>query len=141
MSATSFWAHSAPNSELGSDSRAGWQLLSVHLESVAHMARQLASAARPLDDNLARLAGLSGLLHDFGKYTNCFQNMLQTGQGRCQHAIHGAILAYFGSDGSAQKPALNTVSGKETKRPKETLKRLLNGCAGISSMCGPLVLS
>jgi CRISPR-associated endonuclease/helicase Cas3 len=109
MEPTSYWAHSAPNSQPGSDSRAGWQLLSVHLEAVARIASELAAAARPQDDNLARLANLSGLLHDFGKYTDCFQQMLHTGQGRCQHAIHGAMLAHFGPEGAARKPGLNTV--------------------------------
>jgi CRISPR-associated endonuclease/helicase Cas3 len=83
--------------------------LSVHLEAVARIARELASAARPPDERLASLANLSGLLHDFGKYTDCFQQMLRTGQGRCQHAIHGAILAHFGAEGAAKKPGLNTV--------------------------------
>jgi len=109
MPATSYWAHSASNSQPGSDSRDGWQLLSVHLEAVARIARELASAARPLDGNLANLANISGLLHDFGKYSDCFQQMLQTGQGRCQHAIHGAMLAYFGAKGAAPQPGLNTV--------------------------------
>jgi CRISPR-associated endonuclease/helicase Cas3 len=79
------------------------------LEAVARIASELASAARPLDGNLANLAGISGLLHDFGKYQDCFQQMLRTGQGRCQHAIHGAMLAYFGLEGAARKPGLNTV--------------------------------
>ena len=109
MPPVSYWAHSAPNSQAGSDSRAGWQLLSVHLEAVAGIARELASAAHPLDESFASLAGLSGLLHDFGKYTDCFQQMLQTGRGRCQHAIHGAMLAYFGAAGAAKKPRLNTA--------------------------------
>jgi len=109
MPPVSYWAHSAPNSQSGSDSRAGWQLLSVHLEAVARIARELASAARPPDERLASLANLSGLLHDFGKYTDCFQQMLRTGHGRCQHAIHGAMLVYFGAAGTARKPELNTV--------------------------------
>src|ERR1700690_3549990 len=109
MAPNSYWAHSAPNSAPDSDSRAGWQLLSVHLEAVARMARELASAARPLDARLAGLANLSGVLHDFGKYSDCFQNMLQTGKGRCQHAIHGAMLAHYGAEGAARKPGLNTV--------------------------------
>ncbi|MGD0904513.1 MAG: CRISPR-associated endonuclease Cas3'', partial [Terracidiphilus sp.] len=109
MSLTPYWAHSAPKSLPGSHSTDGWQLLSVHLEAVARIARELASTARPLDENFASLASLSGLLHDLGKYSDCFQQMLQTGQGRCQHAIHGAMLAYFGADGAVQKPGLNTV--------------------------------
>jgi len=84
--------------------------LSDHLEAVAGIARELASAARPGDERLASLANLSGLLHDFGKYTDCFQQMLRTGRGRCQHAIHGAMLAHFGAEGgAAKKPGLNTV--------------------------------
>lgn len=109
MTLTHYWAHSAPNSQPGADSRDGWQLLSVHLEAVGRFAHELALAARPLDDQFANLASVSGLLHDFGKYSDCFQNMLRTGRGRCQHAIHGAILAYFGVASAARKPELNTV--------------------------------
>lgn len=109
MPPISYWAHSAPNSQPGSDSRAGWQPLSDHLEAVARIARELALAACPLDGRLANLASISGLLHDFGKYTDCFQHMLRTGQGRCQHAIHGAMLAYFGTAGATREPKLNTV--------------------------------
>lgn len=109
MPPISYWAHSARNSLPVSDSRAGWQPLSVHLEAVARIASELASKARPLDDNFASLANLSGLLHDLGKYTDCFQQMLRTGRGRCQHAIHGAMLAYFGTAGATQEPRLNTV--------------------------------
>jgi CRISPR-associated endonuclease/helicase Cas3 len=109
MQPTSYWAHSARNSQICSDSRVGWQLLSVHLEAVARMAHRLASAARPLDESFANLANISGLLHDLGKYSDCFQTMLRTGQGRCQHAIHGAMLAYFGVKGTVRKPGLNTV--------------------------------
>ena len=109
MPPISYWAHSAPDSQAGSDSRDGWQLLSDHLEAVARMTRDFASAARPHDENLANLAYLSGLLHDFGKYTDCFQQMLQTGRGHCQHSIHGAMLAYFGPEGTLHKPGLNTA--------------------------------
>ena len=109
MAPTSYWAHSAPNSRAGSDSRADWQLLSVHLEAVARMAHTLALAAHPLDESFANLASISGLLHDLGKYSDCFQTMLRTGQGRCQHAIHGAMLAYFGVKGTVRRPGLNTV--------------------------------
>jgi len=110
MSQTSYWAHSRPDSEPEQDSGTGWQLLSVHLKAVSLMARKLASATRPLDANFAELAAMAGLLHDFGKYSDCFQKMLQTGKGRCQHAIHGAMLAYFGADVAARKPGLNTVA-------------------------------
>jgi CRISPR-associated endonuclease/helicase Cas3 len=110
MQTNSYWAHSAPNSQPGLDSRVGWQLLSVHLEAVSQIARELASAARPLDGSFADLAYLAGILHDFGKYSDCFQQMLKTGKGSCQHAIHGAILAYFGAWEGSRRPALQTVA-------------------------------
>jgi CRISPR-associated endonuclease/helicase Cas3 len=97
MSPLSYWAHSAKTSLTGSESRVGWQPLSVHLQAVSRLARELASATRPNDGNLANLAAISGHLHDLGKYSDCFQKMLRTGQGRCQHAIHGAMLAKFGT--------------------------------------------
>jgi CRISPR-associated endonuclease/helicase Cas3 len=74
------------------------------------MARELASDTRPHDDNLATLAGVSGLLHDFGKYTDCFQQMLQTGRGHCQHAIHGAMLAKLGTQNAPLHSGLQTVA-------------------------------
>ena len=114
MSSDSYWAHSAENSLPGSESRAGWQLLSVHLQAVSQLARALASAARPNDGNLASLAAISGGLHDFGKYSDCFQKMLRTGQGRCQHAIHGAMLAKFGTLAKPLKPGLQTVAAAIT---------------------------
>jgi D-mannonate dehydratase len=76
MSLTFYWAHSAPDSLPGSESRDGWQPLSVHLTSVAKIARELALATHPDDDNFARLAGISGLLHDLANiqmlYSECF---------------------------------------------------------------------
>ena len=110
MPPVSYWAHSAPNSQSGSDSRAGWQLLSVHLEAVARIACELASAARPPDERLASLANLSGLLHDFGKYSDAFQKMLATGRGKPQHSIHGALLAEVGAAEAPVKPGLHTVA-------------------------------
>jgi CRISPR-associated endonuclease/helicase Cas3 len=109
MTPTFYWAHSAPNSQPGSSSRTGWQLLSNHLEAVGRISCVLASTTRPLDDRLANLASHAGILHDFGKYTADFQQMLLSGKGRCQHAIHGAMLAYFGINGTSRKPGLNTV--------------------------------
>ncbi len=86
-----FWAHSDP-----------WQLLSEHLRHVAKLSRLLAESAAPEQKHFHDLAEWCGLLHDFGKYTDCFQKMIRDGQGRCQHAIHGAALAYWpGAGGEA----------------------------------------
>lgn len=110
MSETFYWAHSANRLAADTDSREGWQRLSVHLEGVAALAGELAASARPGDERFVALAGLSGLLHDYGKYTDCFQRRLATGSGRCQHAIHGAVLSYFGAGASGARPILSHVA-------------------------------
>jgi CRISPR-associated endonuclease/helicase Cas3 len=90
---TTFWAHS-DRSGLPEDApEAQWQRLSEHLANTASLARRLASLTAPADFHFHDLAEIAGLLHDFGKYSDCFQRRIQTGQGRCPHAIHGAILA------------------------------------------------
>jgi CRISPR-associated endonuclease/helicase Cas3 len=39
------------------------------------------------------MAAIAGLLHDYGKYTECFQKMIREGRGKCPHSIFGAIAA------------------------------------------------
>jgi len=46
------------------------------------------------------------LLHDFGKYSDDFQNMIRTGKGKCQHAVHGATLSPFGTQSAITAPNL-----------------------------------
>lgn len=106
MDSAVYWAHSAPVAQRDPSSRDGWQRLAVHLEAVGKLTRELARAARPDDGNFADVAEIVGLLHDFGKYSDCFQRMLETGRGRCQHAIHGAMLAFFGAAGAAREHGL-----------------------------------
>jgi len=74
------------------------------------MSRELATLARPNDDHLAQLAAIAGVFHDFGKYSDSFQKMLSTGQGHPQHAIHGAMLAKYGTMDAPLKPGLQTVA-------------------------------
>lgn len=107
---SAYWAHSAKGLTADPDSRAGWQRLSVHLEAVAKLSGELAASARPGDERLTKLARLGGMLHDYGKYTDCFQRMLATGNGRCQHAIHGALLSYLGTGAAGAKPCLSHVA-------------------------------
>jgi CRISPR-associated endonuclease/helicase Cas3 len=102
-----FWAHSARDSAGNPDTRSGWQLLAQHLVSVSSLAREFAVAARPEDAAFAEEAAVCGLLHDYGKYTECFQRRITTGQGpKCQHAIHGAQLAVLAEDGKPARPHL-----------------------------------
>jgi CRISPR-associated endonuclease/helicase Cas3 len=75
-----FWAHSDPI-----------QLLASHLSNVAVVAECLAKSAAPEEAALHTMAHLAGLLHDYGKYTECFQQRIRGAAGRCPHSIQGAI--------------------------------------------------
>lgn len=110
MSLSLFWAHSAKRVDSDPDPRSGWQRLSEHLEAVSEKAGTLARLARPDDMHFARYASFAGLLHDYGKYTDCFQKMLVTGRGTCQHAIHGALLSQLGTILKQQKPVYPHVA-------------------------------
>jgi CRISPR-associated endonuclease/helicase Cas3 len=104
-----FWAHSDPSGLPPQNPNAHWQPLSQHLENVSSLARQLALLAAPGNADLHRLAEICGLLHDFGKYSDAFQQMITTGMGRCQHSVHGACIALFGA-GQAPAPMATHVS-------------------------------
>jgi len=88
-----YWAHSDSRGLPPEDPQAHWQQLAAHLENVGRIAAELARRARPGDEALELAAKLCGYLHDFGKYTDCFQKRIRTGFGRCPHAAHGAVLA------------------------------------------------
>lgn len=94
-----FWAHSDPAGLPPDAENARWQPLAEHLRNVSSLARQLAEYAAPDDATLHQLARFCGLLHDYGKYTDCFQNMIRTGRGRCPHAVHGAAMVWSGDFG------------------------------------------
>ena len=81
-----FWAHSDRLGRSEDDPLAKWQPLAIHLENVGKLARALASEAVPHDTHFQDLAEWAGLLHDFGKYQDGFQQMIRTGSGGCPHA-------------------------------------------------------
>ncbi len=89
-----YWAHSDPDGLTPEDPNSKWQRLSTHLRNVGTLASRLAYEAAPLDHDFHSAAETAGLLHDLGKYTECFQQMIRTGKGRCPHAAHGAYVAY-----------------------------------------------
>lgn len=95
-----FWAHSDQSGLPEDHPAAKWQPLAQHLENVGKLARNLASRAAPDDSHFHDLAEWSGLLHDFGKYQDGFQQMIRTGKGRCPHAIYGAVIAQAGQNGA-----------------------------------------
>lgn len=95
-----FYAHSDPNSpgRLPNDPDSRWQTLREHLICVARLAARFASRARPDDSSFARSAKWAALLHDVGKYTDAFQQMLTDAAlgnptTRTRHAVYGAALA------------------------------------------------
>ena len=53
------------------------------------------------------------MLHDYGKYTDCFQQMIVDGEGRCPHAIYGAMSAFskMGPDSRWIAPATFAIAG------------------------------
>src|SRR5690242_14505574 len=116
-----YWAHSdrlgRPWGEPGSEC----QPLAEHLANVAALAESLARLAAPDNRLLHRLAHASGMLHDYGKYRDCFQRMIATGKGKgdCPHAIYGALAAFNGN-GAIQHwmaPATFAIAGHHAGLP------------------------
>jgi CRISPR-associated endonuclease/helicase Cas3 len=88
-----YWAHSDPDGLPPGHAKSRWQRLADHLEGVGALAGELAERARPQDESFRESAQLAGRLHDFGKYSDCFQKMIREKTGRCQHSAHGAAIA------------------------------------------------
>jgi CRISPR-associated endonuclease/helicase Cas3 len=70
----------------GSNDKSQWQELSEHLRGVELLAMAF---ARPF--GVERAAGLAGLLHDLGKYTDAFQARLEGSPIKVDHATAGAV--------------------------------------------------
>ncbi|MGH9631684.1 MAG: CRISPR-associated endonuclease Cas3'', partial [Bryobacteraceae bacterium] len=69
--------------------------MSSHLRSVAEIAEKLAREAAPARPSFHKAARASGLLHDVGKYSLDFQQLIRgVHSKRVVHANHGAALAY-----------------------------------------------
>lgn len=82
-----FYAHTHPDKD-----EADWQLLRDHLSKTRALATELGEAS-----GISQLAGIAGLLHDIGKYSQAFQNRLRGSNQTVDHATAGAreILALF----------------------------------------------
>lgn len=103
------------------------QPLAEHLANVAALAESLARLAAPDNRLLHRLAHASGMLHDYGKYRDCFQRMIATGKGKgdCPHAIYGALAAFNGN-GPVQHwmfPATYAIAGHHAGLPSKSKLR------------------
>ncbi|MGH8437084.1 MAG: CRISPR-associated endonuclease Cas3'' [Pseudomonas sp.] len=77
-----FYAHSSERAD-----QLDWQLLADHLTAVGSMAAGFA-----VYFSAEELAGVAGLLHDLGKYTEEFQQRLRGGS-KVDHATWGARIA------------------------------------------------
>lgn len=78
-----------------------------HLQKVAALAREYGEAL-----GLADAAELEGRVHDFGKYTESFQDVLKGARTGVDHAISGACFlegCYKGKPGS--RPVIEAVNG------------------------------
>lgn len=98
-----FYAHSTSN-----PSKANWQLLADHLETVGKIAEKSAQAF-----NCGQLAKAIGLLHDLGKYSQEFQRRLQGDPKPVNHATWGAIQAVKKYEGIGQLMAY-IIAGHHT---------------------------
>lgn len=87
-----FWAHSDPNGLDLNSPGANWQRLSDHLRQVGELAERLAKEAGA-GEHFRKRARAAGLLHDYGKYTEKFQQLLRGEVKKAPHAIYGAALA------------------------------------------------
>jgi len=112
-----YWAHSSRQAESGVIGSLGWQPLAEHLEAVGELAAQLAALARPGDRAFAADARLAGLLHDLGKYTDAFQRRITAGGKKCQHAIHGAMVAAGASKAPLHPQAALAIAGHHAGIP------------------------
>lgn len=81
--ASTFYAHSTARTD-----KSDWQLLRDHLLSTGRLAARNADLFGG-----GRLAGVCGLLHDLGKYTQEFQQRLSGEFPRMDHATWGARIA------------------------------------------------
>lgn len=145
-----YWAHSDPDGRPPEHPAAKWQRLSEHLDNVAAIAAELAHGARPGEAPFRTAAELAGRLHDFGKYTDCFQKMIRSGEGRCPHSGHGAVIAHdtgyldvaFAIAGHhAGIPDKTGGTGTLSVRVKESRKKP-NRCArGLRKIARPYRLS
>ena len=108
-----YWAHSDPQGRKPCELGAKWQPLRTHLLEVGEIAESLAVAAGASEE-FSRRARAAGLLHDLGKYSDAFQQLLIGEVRKAPHSIFGAAAARF--EGSAIDVAF-AVAGHHAGMP------------------------
>lgn len=77
-----YFAHSGTPGD-----KSDWQTLSIHLSETAELAAEFAAPF-----GLERLAFITGLFHDLGKYDPQFQRRLEGANIRVDHSTAGAAI-------------------------------------------------
>jgi CRISPR-associated endonuclease/helicase Cas3 len=95
-----FYAHTA------GDDQKDWEPLLRHLEEVAELAAVFGARC-----GFGDLAGVAGLLHDLGKYSEGFQNRLRGSAQRVDHSTAGAAWAFDNLGAKAGGLLAHVVAG------------------------------
>lgn len=77
---TTFYAHTKDSAD-----KLHWQKLIDHLRETSRLAKEFGMNA-----NVSELAGIAGLVHDLGKYSQEFQSRLEGKRIKCNHTTAGA---------------------------------------------------
>lgn len=126
-----YYAHS-----LEDQTKNNWQTLRDHLLNV-----QAEAAVRGAKFGACKVAGLAGLLHDLGKYTEAFQKRLEDASVRVDHATAGAqkihdlvsepedlfmaeLLSYVIAGHHTGLPDMNRETGSLSERLKKKTESL-----------------
>lgn len=97
----------------------------------------MAQEAAPNQPTLHQMASMAGLLHDYGKYTECFQRMICSGHGRCPHAIFGAIaVRQFSMPCEGAMPVVRSIAAHHAGLMDDS-ELLPKTCAGMQSRTRP----
>ncbi len=78
-----------------------------HLQAVSELAEQFGQEV-----NMRKEAGAAGKLHDFGKYSEAFQGVLEHSVQHADHALPGAVcLAQYGKKGLPYTAMMEAIAG------------------------------
>lgn len=79
-----------------------------HLSAVAELAGKYGA-----EIGMEKPAKLAGLFHDFGKYSDAFQGVLERIVSHIDHAQAGALILYkiYGKDRNSHYPVLEAING------------------------------